>query len=314
MTRADMVRHRRWYVGDRLWTTAHGGGTLLERRTRAGRDEGRVAFDAQPDAVRWIVLNDSLDRVPRRLPLRALKGLPDAVVGQPIWHVERGRGVITGTRVHPEHDPVVQFATIAFDNADGGTDGGTTGHEIDFDSAALRDSEPSPLGAEITACSAGWIDLEIKAGARAVALSLSAVFDPLAKLLAWLEALALGVQECGVDLDEEGCERTLRARQNDLHRRASTIAALDLVVREGGLDQSGALLLSARVERQVLVSALYRCLRDFAASPRYDPMQWEEPVAQTDDETGVITGQCGMPLRLWRSEIIERWLEESATR
>jgi hypothetical protein len=108
MTLAEMACDQRWRVGDRLWTAAHGSGTLLQRRTLAGRDEGLVAFDAQPDAARWIALVDNADRVPRRLSPR---GLPGAVVGQPIWHVERGRGVITGTRVRPERDPTVQLAT-----------------------------------------------------------------------------------------------------------------------------------------------------------------------------------------------------------
>ena len=55
---------------------------------------------------------------------------------------------------------------------------------------------PVPISVDFIRCEVGWIDFRITAGNQSVVVKASEVFDPFPDLLAWLEAMAVGVQEC----------------------------------------------------------------------------------------------------------------------
>ena len=305
MSRGDWMLYGPWSVGDRLWTSMEGSGTVLQLRNRGCLAEGLVALDRPLDKPIWMVLG-GLDRPRQSAPVRDSLGLQRVVIGQAVWHVEWGSGSVTGVCENTLDDVRLSVATIAFENKDGSA----SEHEITLGSGALRARAPPSFHAEIVACEAGWIDLDLSAGVQLIELSLSAVFDPMPQLLVWLEAIALGVQECGFDLDEEGHLRTLHARQDNFYDHARSIPAVQFSVCAGGLGQGGRLLFSVQVERHVLVGSLYRCFRDFAVT-RYDPREWERAMPEADGFAD--SGHGGMPLRLWRSETIERWLIDTGS-
>ena len=44
-------------------------------------------------------------------------------------------------------------------------------------------------------CDAGWISMLLTSGESSLSVSLSHVYDPLPDMLAWLEAITIGVEE-----------------------------------------------------------------------------------------------------------------------
>jgi hypothetical protein len=114
-------------------------------------------------------------------------------------------------------------------------------------------------------CDVGWIHFKVNLGPQCVDVRASEVFDPFPDLLAWLEAIAVGVQECAFELDEEGGGKRFQFR----------------CITYGGFVFSMSdvpdvhVLLTGKVNPRQLVSAFYHGLREFAHSAKYKRAEWE---------------------------------------
>lgn len=143
-----------------------------------------------------------------------------------------------------------------------------------------------PLTVRFEGCEAGWIDFRLTAGQQTLSLRASHLFDPLPDLLAWLEAISLGLQRGGWTLDEE-----FQRVQFDIHevapqpifgRRSDPVL---LTVRPDG----NVAPLSCTLTRRDLVRAFDGALRDFVTSDRYRPAEWER--LSLGDQVREKTGQ-----------------------
>jgi len=132
-----------------------------------------------------------------------------------------------------------------------------------------RDSRKSlvPVAVHFLSCEVGWIKFCVKAGTQSVNIHASDVFDPFPDLLAWLEAVAVNVQECAFIIDEEGYELEFRIKRIEE----------DDVFTISGWGEPGAKrdYLSASVDRLQLVRAFYDGIRQFSISPTYVPSEWD---------------------------------------
>jgi hypothetical protein len=52
-------------------------------------------------------------------------------------------------------------------------------------------------------CDAGWILMRLSNGESSLVVRMSHWLDPLPGMLAWLEAISIGVEECGFRVDRE---------------------------------------------------------------------------------------------------------------
>ncbi len=123
---------------------------------------------------------------------------------------------------------------------------------------------PVPVTVEFQTCEYAWICFRVSAGSQSVLVSASGVFDPFQDLIAWLEAVAVGVQECAFSLDEEGHLLEFRLRYD----YPNTMLSLS---EEGGETP----YLRVAVDRCQLVKAFYESLTAFSLSDRYVPAHWE---------------------------------------
>ncbi len=119
---------------------------------------------------------------------------------------------------------------------------------------------------------------------------MSGVYCPLRHMIAWLESLTLGVQECSWSFDGEGPYSRF------------TVAHGSLVFEGSGAPGEG---VSTHVNRHQLVKAFYGALREFAQSRDYDPRPYE--VSQR------ASGPDAVPLVDLRSPMVEQWLETNET-
>ena len=108
---------------------------------------------------------------------------------------------------------------------------------------------------------AGWLRFEVSSAEMTFEGAFSAVFDPLLKFKAWLEALAVGVEQASFTYDAEGPYITFDWDYNKL------------VI---STDNYQTILFSVTTERHHVVSSFYNALKDFAESDRYKREEWEE--------------------------------------
>lgn len=134
----------------------------------------------------------------------------------------------------------------------------------------------------------------------------SAVHDPFPHLKTWLEALAAGAPAARFKVDEEHIECTFDARQASAFPDPGHAAPMRFELRQDALVGGDEIVLDITLERAALVRLMYECVREFVASGRYVPIEWEHPPA--DDEAPFGGGHGGTRLREWRSEAVERWL------
>jgi hypothetical protein len=96
--------------------------------------------------------------------------------------------------------------------------------------------------------------------------------DPLPDLLAWLEAISLGMARCGWMLEEESTFVTFNiedARKPVIFNRSRDPVSLTIV------PDYDAPTLTCELSRRELVQCFYRAFCEFAASTRYLPNEWE---------------------------------------
>lgn len=120
---------------------------------------------------------------------------------------------------------------------------------------------------EFTKCSYGWIYFKVKAGGYEVHIRASEVFDPFPDLIAWMEAVTVGVQECAFDMEEEGPEKRFEYRKINYKKFRFRIT-----------DNYEEILLEAFVDSKQLVSAFYNSLKGYASSDEYqkNKSEWED--------------------------------------
>lgn len=120
---------------------------------------------------------------------------------------------------------------------------------------------------EFTECRYGWIYFNVKAGGCEVNIRASEVYDPFPDLIAWLEAIVAGVQECAFDMEEEGPEKRFEYRKITYKNFRFRIT-----------DNYEEILLEAFVDSKQLVSEFYNSLKAFASSDEYqkNKSEWED--------------------------------------
>lgn len=97
---------------------------------------------------------------------------------------------------------------------------------------------------------------------RNLSLRFSSVFCAFPDLIAWLEAMAAGVQECAFEWDAEG----------PLGRLEWESPFLNITWKEQGYTYA----LEMRTERKQVVAAFYQAFRGFVESTAYQPLRYEE--------------------------------------
>ena len=101
----------------------------------------------------------------------------------------------------------------------------------------------------------------LKMPRRQLSCRISSVFCPFRSLLAWLEAVAVGAQECAFEWDAEG----------PFGRLAWSYVHLVLDWHEHDRKQS----IRIRADRKQVVRAFYTAFRRFVESGEYDPLRYE---------------------------------------
>ena len=151
----------------------------------------------------------------------------------------------------------------------------------------------------------------------------SFVFDPLPALKRWLEAIALGVEQTSFTYCPEGTDlrfsfgRAMCTERTDIEFPRYVGHHVDLFEIHYVKDINyrefegeygtrwitpitpGECLFRVETDRKQLVSAFYLGLIDFFNSDKYNPKEWER-----------FRRHRGTPLRKFRSEIIEKYLNE----
>ena len=127
------------------------------------------------------------------------------------------------------------------------------------------DKTTTPVIVEFTECNAGWIYFTVKAGFQEVRIRASEVFDPFPALTAWLESIAIGVQECAFDMEEEGPEKRFEYQKVTYDRFRFRIT-----------DNYEETLLEDFVDRKQLVASFYNGIREFSKSAKYNKPEWED--------------------------------------
>jgi len=143
-------------------------------------------------------------------------------------------------------------------------------------------------------CNAGWISMRLTAGEISLRLRLSHVYDPLPDMLAWLESIVIGVEECGFRVDEEGAFVNFSAHKqwrSDDRNRVYT----ELNVKP----QYDVPPLQAIMPTTELVAVFYHAFRAFADSPEYVREQWERITLED-----LVNEQLGMTATAWIDSVI----------
>ena len=131
-----------------------------------------------------------------------------------------------------------------------------------------RESIESNLKIKFSDCDAGWIHMSISSGSDELEVRLSHWLDPLPDMLAWLEAISVGVTECGFTVDEEGTFVEFIARRS--YRNDRTYTTLTIT---SSYDVQPIKLTLPTFE---MVGTIYRSFREFSESDAYLPEQWEQ--------------------------------------
>lgn len=151
-------------------------------------------------------------------------------------------------------------------------------------------------------CDVGWISMLLTVGEHSLIVQMSHWLDPLPDMLAWLEAIAIGVEECGFRVDREdgdffdaeGAFFNFSASKQPCashEHRASTIFNVT--------PPYGAQPLQVTLPTYDLVGIFYRAFREFADSSAYVREQWEYLTLEQ-----VMYEQSGMIADAWIDSVI----------
>lgn len=143
-------------------------------------------------------------------------------------------------------------------------------------------------------CNAGWISMLLTFGESSLTIRLSHIYDPLPDMLAWLEAIVIGVEECGFRVDEEGAYVNFSASKQSFasnEHRSYTILNVE--------PQYDMPPLQLTLPTFDLVGIFYRAFREFADSPEYVRTQWEYLTLEQ-----AMYEQSGMTASAWIDSVI----------
>lgn len=136
-------------------------------------------------------------------------------------------------------------------------------------------------------CEYGWIRMMLIADGQSLTLRLSHLYDPLPDMLAWLEAIVIGVEECGFRIDEEGSFVRFSA-----HKQLRAMHSVNIVLNVT-LEYNGQHL-QATLQKHDLVRIFYHAIRDFSTSAAYVSEHWEHRTLEN-----VLREQMGMTAAEW---------------
>ena len=77
---------------------------------------------------------------------------------------------------------------------------------------AMTEQQVENLAIKFGDCDAGWILMRLSNDECSLVVRMSHFLDPLPDMLAWLEAIVIGVQHCEFRVDEEGRFTNLAAK------------------------------------------------------------------------------------------------------
>lgn len=143
-------------------------------------------------------------------------------------------------------------------------------------------------------CDAGWIHMRLSNGECFLVVTMSHFLDPLPQMLAWLEAIVIGVQQCDFRVDEEGRYTSFSAKR-EVHPKENWRAYTILNVEQ----ENAPLPLRVTLPTFELVGVFYRAFREFAESPEYVKKNWER-ITLAD----VVNEQLGMSEAAWIDSVI----------
>lgn len=133
--------------------------------------------------------------------------------------------------------------------------------------------------------------MSLSNGDCSLVVTMSDCFDPLPDMLAWLEAIVIGVQHCDFRLNEEGRFTDFSAERELGKSRAYT--ALDVV------QENASLPFQLSLPTFELVGVFYRAFREFADSTAYVREQWEHLSLEQ-----IMREQSGMTANAWIDSVI----------
>lgn len=159
---------------------------------------------------------------------------------------------------------------------------------------AMAEQQKQNLTIKFGDCDAGWILMRVSNGVCSLVVTMSHFLDPLPDMLAWLEAILIGVQQCEFRVDEEGRFTTFAAIREFRPKedwRAYTILNIN--------QEDVAQPLLVTLPTFELVGVFYRAFREFAESPEYVRKNWERITLED-----VVNERLGMTADAWIDSVI----------
>lgn len=114
----------------------------------------------------------------------------------------------------------------------------------------------------------GWMEFSVSAGDQRYDTWFSCVYDPIASLRKWLEALTTGVYQCGFCYDIEGQEIIWSFTQTHWNKGIFHVMA-------NYLDDESPAYVASYADRKQIVNSLYLGFLHFFGSDKYKPAEWE---------------------------------------
>lgn len=145
-------------------------------------------------------------------------------------------------------------------------------------------------------CEAGWIRMRLVIGEQSLEVSCSHWLDPLPDLLAWLEAISVGVELCQFTVDEEGSSVAFSACKTD--SRTEPDRAYSTLTLTPSYEVPPLRFTLPTFE---LVGNIYHAFRAFAESDKYVPTQWEHHTLER-----AVHEKLGMTTAEWIDSVIAR--------
>lgn len=143
-------------------------------------------------------------------------------------------------------------------------------------------------------CEYGWITMWLTVDSYTLTVGLSHIYDPLPDMLAWLEAIIIGVEECGFNIDEEGSIVKFFAR-----KEFNSILEPHLFTALNVMPNYDVQPLQVTLPTRELVKIFYHAFRDFATSDSYVREHWEHITLKQ-----VLHEQTGMTVEAWIDSVV----------
>jgi hypothetical protein len=153
-----------------------------------------------------------------------------------------------------------------------------------------------------------WIYIRFMTGLDSITVRTSSVYSPYRQILRWLEAVAIGVDECGTNFRAEGPDFSLSFCRSSRSNDDGTLK----VERQSRPDYC----FEAHVERAQLVNAIYRGFERFTESLHYCPERWQEmtvgqwcchQLRDSCSEGELVDKLLGMPAHEAEKELVRLW-------